>query len=367
MNRSILHVASPARAGGLESVLRMLAMEQAARGHRVGVVLRVGGHDAESPLAAALEAAGVEAYVGDMPYRRYLAELRWLKRIIRLHAPEVLHTHGYRSDVFGSEVARQLRLCAVSTAHGFTGGDLKNRFFEWVQVRSLRRLDAVVAVSSALADTLVHRGVPRDRLYVVQNAWRADRLPLSRSAARRVLGWDSGAFVIGWVGRLSREKGADVFLSALQECLDLPICASVIGDGRERALLEGETVALGLSDRFRWHGHMDEAARLFPAFDLFVLSSRTEGTPIVLFEAMAAKIPIVTTSVGGVPDVLSNREALMVPPDDPRALAAAIRAAHTDIEESANRVRAASSRLSHFDTTAWVDQYDAVYAAVTDV
>jgi glycosyltransferase involved in cell wall biosynthesis len=160
-------------------------------------------------------------------------------------------------------------------------------------------------------------------------------------------------------------KGADVFLRALAELKDVPWCASVVGDGPERPRLERLALALGLSDRVAFHGLVNDAARLFPAFDLYVLSSRSEGTPIVLFEAMAAGVPVVATAVGGVPDVVSDREALLVPPQDPSALAQAIRTAFCNPGAARARVTAARARLTRdFTVSGWVASYDAVYQRV---
>jgi len=107
------------------------------------------------------------------------------------------------------------------------------------------------------------------------------------------------------VGRLSREKGADVILDAIAACKP-PWRLSIIGDGPERERLKQQAARLGITDRVTWHGPVSNAGKLLSAFDAFVLSSRTEGTPIVLFEAMHSGVPIVTTSVGGVPDVVSS-------------------------------------------------------------
>lgn len=109
---------------------------------------------------------------------------------------------------------------------------------------------------------------------------------------------------------------------------------------------------------------MPGAERLFRAFDALVLSSRTEGTPIVLFEAMAAGVPIVATRVGGVPDMLSPREAELVPSGDPAALAAAIRGIHRDPGAAAAKARVARERLCReFQAEPWIERYEAVYRA----
>jgi glycosyltransferase involved in cell wall biosynthesis len=105
-----------------------------------------------------------------------------------------------------------------------------------------------------------------------------------------------------------------------------------------------------------------EAAALFPAFDMFVLSSRTEGTPMALFEAMAAGVPVVATAVGGVPQVVSPAEALLVPPDDPANLAAGIREVLSNPDAAHARACAARRRLEReFAVQPWLARYDMLY------
>jgi len=120
-----------------------------------------------------------------------------------------------------------------------------------------------------------------------------------------------------------------------------------------------------LGDRLRWCGTVPDAARLFRAFDVFVLSSRTEGTPIVLFEAMAADTPIVATAVGESRTLLSSRDALLVPPDDPVALAEAIRRVHADPATAASRAARARQRLAgDFAPAPWLASYERIYQSL---
>jgi glycosyltransferase involved in cell wall biosynthesis len=250
----------------------------------------------------------------------------------------------------------------VSTVHGFIAGGAKVRLYEWLQVRALRRFEAVIAVSQPLEALLMKRGVPRERLHLVRNAWCGSAQVLERREARAELGLPSDAFVLGWVGRLSAEKGCDVLIEALARLTSLPFLACVIGDGPQRGALEKRAAELGLTGRLQWCGMRRDAARLFRAFDVFVLSSRTEGTPIALLEAMQASVPIVATSVGGVPDVLSPREAWLVASEDPAAIAVAVRELHADPMGAARRAEASRRRLAEeFAQGPWLDTYERIY------
>ena len=361
----ILHVVAPGEIGGLERVVQMLARGHGALGHEVHVAAVVERSGADRPFLEPLADVGVHTHTLIVGARGYLRERTLIADLCRQTRPDVVHTHGYRPDVVDARVARQLGIPVVTTLHGYTAGGWKNRCYEWLQYRTFRGFDAVVAVSQELATRLERAGVARGRIAAVPNAWCETAPPLDRATARRTLGLSGADFVVGWVGRLSYEKGPDVLVDALAQLADLPLVISVLGEGRERASLEARAVDLGVGERMRWHGVVPDAGRLFAGFDAFVLSSRSEGTPIVLFEAMAAGVPIVATRVGGVPDVLSAAEGVLLPPEDPRALARAIRSVVHNPPAAARRACAARDRLAHFEIAPWLDRYEAIYGRVS--
>jgi glycosyltransferase involved in cell wall biosynthesis len=357
----IMHAAAPGLAGGLESVVLDLTTGLRLRGHLVLLAAVLDHGVTEHPVPRRAAEAGVDVERIVVPPRAYLKEYATLRRLIRSRRPDLVHTHGYRADLLAGAAARHERVPWISSVHGFTGGGSKNRLYEWLQVRAYRQAQGVVAVSRPLRELLERRGVPGSVIQVIPNAWMA-KPALGREEARRALAVSGEGPLLGWVGRLSREKGADVFLEALALLADVPWRASFLGVGREQATLEARATALGIGMRITWHGMVPDAARYFPAFDLFVLSSRTEGTPIALFEAMASEVPIVATAVGGVPDVVSTSEAALVPREDPRALAAAIRGALADPGAARRRAEAARTRLQeHFSIRPWLDAHERMY------
>ncbi|MFW6192807.1 MAG: glycosyltransferase [Gemmatimonadota bacterium] len=365
---TVVHALAPARVGGLESVVASLAQGTAGRGHRVHVAAVVEPGVGEHEFVAGLARRGVPVERVEVPHRRYHREVGRLREVFDRISPDVVHTHGYRGDVVAGTVARWSGLPVVSTVHGFTGGGGKNRFYEWVQELVLRRRDAVVAVSAPIRRRLVSRGVEADRVHLVRNAWSRDGRLLGREEARERLGLPRDAFVAGWVGRLSREKGPDVFLEAMRHVAGVApdARASVVGEGTDRERLESRAQETGLDGRVRFHGRVPGAAELSRAFDVFVLSSRTEGTPVSLLEAVDAEVPVVATRVGGVPDVVRNeREALLVPPEDPVAIAEAVARVRRDREAAGERARRARQRLeTEFDTCQWLDDYEEIYRTV---
>ena len=363
--RSVAHVVTPAAVGGLESALLLLAAGQARAGLRVHVLPTLLRPDASARWVDRLREAGVEVTPILGRGRDYLGEARRLTELCRGLAPSVVHTHGHRSDVLGLLAARRAGIPAVTTLHGFVGGDWKMRVYEWLQRRAVRRSDAVVAVSRSMAQALSRRGLREDRLHVVPNAFSVVDPPLAREAARDALNVPRDGFRIGWIGRLSHEKGVDVAVAALADPRLAGAQLSVIGDGQEKHPVRALAERLGVSDRLTWHGALPAAARYVRAFDVLLLSSRTEGTPIVLFEAMSAGVPIVAARVGGVPDMLGPNEALLVPAERPAELAAAVAAVQSDPSAAASRARAARERLDRdYAMEPWVERYTSVYSAV---
>ncbi|MBY0401154.1 glycosyltransferase [Myxococcota bacterium] len=316
-----------------------------------------------NPFLEEIDQAGVRVTTLQLGNRAYLRERRTLVDLLRRLQPDVLHTHGYRADVQGVAAARRARVPIISTAHGFCGGGWKNRLFEHLQERTLAQADRVVAVSRPIVERLQKRGVAPERLRWIANAWEPSGPALAREEARHLLGLAPSARVIGWVGRLSHEKGGDTFVRAVAGLRSAGVVACLIGDGPERVPLERLAKKLGISDQIRFVGVVARASRVIPAFDAFCLSSRTEGTPIALLEAMSARVPVVATRVGGVPDVVGPAEGWLVEAVDPAAMADVLDEALMSTTESARRVEAASERLrTHFAVAPWLDRYVEIYS-----
>lgn len=360
----IVQILAPGRFGGLERVVIQLASGLVGRGHQVSAIL-VGPEDREAgSLARVLEGAGVHVYPLHTPHRAYGQQRREAGRILRSFNPDVAHTHGYHADVLLASVARGMGVPVATTVHGFTGGGLKNRAFEWLQRRSFRRMDAVVVVSAPIASILQASGVAPTKVVVIRNAWAAPGAILAREEARRLLGLQADAKVVAWLGRFTREKAPDLAVRAMSMVRDPAVSLFLLGAGP----LESELQALAQqgvgAHRVRIHGPIVEAWAYLKAFDAVCLSSRTEGTPMVLLEAMAAEVPIVTTSVGGIPDVVGDEHALLVPSGDLGLLARALDRVVT--EDQRHRVAAAAARLSEtFGPGPWVSRYEELYRTLS--
>lgn len=343
----------------------MLARGHTGMGHRVCVAALVDPAGGTYPFLDELEAAGVETMRMSIPSRSYGKERSAVRALCAELAPDVVHTHGYRSDVVDGAVARAAGIPVVSTVHGFTGGGLRNRIYEWIQERAFRDFDAVVAVSQPIVERLARRGVSRSRIHLIPNAFDGAAAVVERSAARERLGLPQGELTLGWVGRLSAEKGPDVFIDAIQHLAEPLPAVAILGGGPDEQALRERAERLGVGERLRWLGVVPGAGALVGAFDIYVLSSRTEGIPIVLLEAAAAEVPMVATRVGGVPSMFPEGEVVLVSPDDPHALAAAIDAVRSDPAAARARAAAARRRLERdFAPRPWLERHAALYRSL---
>ena len=356
---------------GAERVILALAAEQLRLGHDVSVLCV--DPPGPSGLASALAEAGIPA--SHLAIRGGL-DLRGAARLlaaVRERAPDVLHSHGYKTDV----LLAGLRLLAsspalpplVATNHNWTGASLALQFYERLDAWALRSFARVAAVSRASRDEMLARGLSPGRVTVIPNGIPLPCAPPDRDRARAALAAlapvPPGAPLIGYLGRLSAEKGVRELAAALASpCLE-GAHAVLVGEGPLRAEVEEALRQNGAIRRTHLLGWRADAAGLLPAFDVLVLPSWREGVPLAALEAMAAGVPVVASRVGGMPDVLRDGETgVLVPAKDPGALAAALASLLADGERRRALAAAAGQDLkARFSAPAMARAYLDLYRA----
>jgi glycosyltransferase involved in cell wall biosynthesis len=299
--------------GGTEEFLDQLAARlDRTRFEPVVVSLRAPGRVAEAMAArgVAVETLGMS---GRPRPSELLAGARRLARLFDRRQVELVHSFLYRGNVVAMLAARRARRrpLAVWGQHSLIAtseGRLTAMAARW----TLPLADRVVAVADAVRDMLVGVDhVPPERIEVIGNGVDSARFrPADGGAVRRALGLPPDAVVVGTVGRLVPEKGQRSLVEAVAlGCRrGLPLALVVAGDGPERAALAALADRLGIGPRVHLLGFQRELPRLYPAFDLFVLSSLEEASPLALLEAMACGVPAVVTPVGGMPAIIDRGE-----------------------------------------------------------
>lgn len=302
-----------------------------------------------------------------------LVTLWQLYGLIRKCQPEIVHTHTAKAGVLGRIAARLAGVpVIVHTYHGHVlrgyFGPLKTAFFRRLETALARITDVAITVSAALRDDLVGMGVaPREKIRVVPLGLDLARFarPHARGELRATCGAGESETLIGVVGRLVPIKDIDCFLEAASRVSAAAPRArfAIVGDGELRAVLEQKAAALGLGARATFVGWRKDLESVYADLDVVVNSSRNEGTPVALIEAMAAGRPVVATAVGGTADLLGEgARGVLVPPADPAALAEAILRTLGSPDESARRAGAAQEYvLTHHSVDRLLRDIDDLY------
>ncbi len=251
---------------------------------------------------------------------------------IRKSDVRLVHAHGYKSNLVGLISARMRGIPVITTNHLFPPmplSDKKLQFYSKLDVfLSLRRLDMIIAVSEDIRKRLIERGVEEARIVCIENGVDLDGYQApdgwGRSEFKKSLGIKTDSFVIGTLGRLTPQKAHHVLLKAAKRVIvEKPFAVFIIaGDGFLKDELKEYAEQLKISQNVKFLGFRSDTRRLLSIMDVFVLSSIDEGLPMAMLEAMAAKLPVVATSVGDIPKVIKNDEnGLLVEPKNSNALA----------------------------------------------
>jgi glycosyltransferase involved in cell wall biosynthesis len=324
---SIVHVIARLNVGGSSRHVLELAREQSRRGHDVFVVAGTLAAGEESMEYVADE-LGVKlhrlpALQRELSLRADSAAILALRKLIRQRRPDVLHTHTAKAGATGrlaAVVAGSARPRArVHTYHGHVLSGYFSKRWEGI-FRAIERVLAyttgtLIAVSDEVRDELVGLGVaPARRFAVVPYGFdlppwgEADEK--ARRSIRTKIGADDGTFVVGWAGRLAAIKRPLDLVRTLRALVDRDVDALLVlvGDGEDRAAVEAYAAELEVADRCRLVGFQKSIRPWYAAFDVLILTSANEGTPVVAIEALAAGRPVVATRAGGTGAVVRHGE-----------------------------------------------------------
>lgn len=290
-------------------------------------------HGGLGPIAESLEASGIECEaLQDGPVGRLGRPLRLLRHL-RRHRTSVLHVHHFNMLSVVYNVARLSGVERIVVTEHSDHQVRKDARTVRATARLGKKVDLITAVHQDLADYL--SGVipaSKEPIRVIPNAVDTDRFSPAgaRAEGLRV----PNSFVVGLVGRLHPDKDPLNLLHALQLTRPDPgpeLHAWIVGDGELRGTMAEYVATNGLAGRVRFLGPREDIPELMRAMDAYVLSSATEGLPMALLEAMSSGLPVVATSVGGVPTALGDA-GVLVPPQDPEELASALGKLRIDAE-----------------------------------
>lgn len=236
-----------------------------------------------------------------------------LRRCLIAHKIDVLHTHNYKSDIIGALAVKNLNVKLISTAHGFTDVNRKVSSYEkldrWFLKKYFHRI--VVVAQSVLKE------LDSNKKIVIRNGIDVNKFKKSKDYAqetRSKLGIAPTEIVIGTVGRLSLEKNQKFLIDTAAKLLpQFPhLKVIIIGNGPEEESLKKHVRSLGIDKNIIFTGLIKNVVPYYRAFDIFTLTSLTEGVPMTVLEAMAAQTPVVATRVGGIPQIIAHGQTGML-------------------------------------------------------
>lgn len=309
--------------------------------------------DTEKRIEVQAKACGLPVYPFRMRNGLNIKGALAIAGFARENRVDIIHCHGYKANILMGVLPRRIRkIPYIVTIHGWTSSKSIEKMvaYEWLDALIANRADCVVAVSemitrkwkvriAGLKPVVINNGIPC-----------LDFIGGEKSIIKRLneAGGGHDNFFLGSVGRLSREKGFDLLISAVAGVVNKghKISLALLGDGEERSSLERQVEALCLQGKVHFLGYVPDAYKYLKYFNAFVMSSRTEGFPITLLEAMQAEVPVIATAVGGIPEMLGGGEfGRLVPPEDVSSIICSIEEAISSRETSLARAKRAKTRV----------------------
>nr|WP_241664531.1 glycosyltransferase [Ningiella ruwaisensis] len=265
-------------------------------------------------LVSAFRSDGGRAFEIPMSNKFDIKVVSKLVRIIKDEGIDVIHTHGYKSDILGVIAARQAKVPVVITPHGFENAqDFKLRTFIWLGCQAMRFADKVVPLSPQLMQDVQKYGIKEPKRVYIQNGVDLSEVDKVRQAEPKI---KPSKIRIGFIGQMISRKNIkdilDIFDDLAKNRKDIELV--LLGDGEERAQLEMYAQTLASRDDIHFLGYKDDRLDYLKSFDLFVMTSTLEGIPRCLMEACAMGIPVAAYDIAGIDQLITHQQTGLLAP-----------------------------------------------------
>ena len=301
--------------GGPDKTILLSAKNHSNRFFVLVAYLRSPG-DSKFQIGRKAKELGIDHYVEVIDKRMIdFSCLFQLSSLIREYHIQIIHAHDLKSTLLGlllKILHPSIRI--MHTAHGWIINSKTDHMKQKVHSLMLRFYPFHIAVSKATRNILLNNGIQPKKIQLLYNAidvdfWRRNGKP---STLRKEFGIDDSTLIVGSIGRLSPEKDLPTFFRVAREVLQTcpKTCFIIAGDGKQDEFTYYQNLAkeLGIDKSVILTGHRNDLKNLYISFDIFLMTSLTEGLPNVLLEAMAMGMPVVATSVGGVSELVIDEK-----------------------------------------------------------
>jgi glycosyltransferase involved in cell wall biosynthesis len=313
---------------------------------------------------------GQQVHYLDMRGRFDFRVVSKLCEVIRSRQIDVIHTHGYKSDILGLLAAKRAGIKCVSTPHGFSGNvGFKLATFIRIGTYMLRYFDKVVPLSEELMGDMQRFNVPEAKTAFIRNGVDLKEIDSALASLPEHKRLETDPRIIGFIGQMIPRKGIPDLLEAFdllhQQSPDLRL--QLIGDGGQRRELEQQAAGQSSVSAIEFLGFRSDRLELLSKFSLFVMTSSLEGIPRCMMEAMAVGIPVVAYDIPGVDQLVEHgKTGLLAPFGDKAALAACCKQVLDD-PNLANTLSKNAREMVHlrYSAARMANEYEALFRTLT--
>lgn len=370
--KRILHFIDSAGVYGAESVILNLSEQMQATADFVPVVGCIVSEPNEpNDLYTAAMERGVEVVKVVIPNSRLLTALPKAAKQLKKLKIDLIHSHGYKPSVFGFAMKLFNGIPVMATCHLWfepANAPFKMKVMLGLESIFYRWFPKVVAVSDAIKEVLISKGISPSKVEVLKNGVKVSRAELSHEqkvALRKQVGVGADSFCILNAGRLSRQKAQWTLIetASILKNRGLDFHVLIVGEGDLRDSLQEKIAQYQLEQYVSLLGFRSDMPELLAISDAFALPSLDEGMPMSLLEAAAAEVPVVTTAVGDIPKLITHEETgLIIPKEAPEALANALQRLQADPELCKSLAKRAKAILEQdYSSAAMADKYHCIY------
>lgn len=317
------------------------------------------------PLCEKASSAGFPTHVFKAYGKLNLSAVRHLRGYLLQKRVDILHTHGYKTDLIGllASVGTDCRI--VSTPHGWSNNaGIKLQVYEKIDRTVFPLFDAVAPLSEGIYLELARLPGLKSKLHLIRNGVDISEIDAENTIVPTIRQWKAeGRFVCGYIGQLIPRKGLEILLEAFARLQVPGTKLAIIGEGEQRQQLEHMSVSLGIAKDVKFFGFRDNRLSFLRGFDAFVLPSSLEGVPRCLMEAMAAGVLVVASNISGCRDIVSNcKTGYLFKVDDIESLCHVLKRAISDKETSKKLVNNARLLINNdFSAKRMANEYTSLY------
>jgi glycosyltransferase involved in cell wall biosynthesis len=361
----VLHMGSPTGLYGAERwILALVGHLPADRVHSIVSVLK-DAPQYRAELCVSAKQLGAETHVFEAYGKFNFSAVTALRAFIRERRIDIVHTHGYKTDLVGMLAVRGTECRIVSTPHGWSvNAGLALRVYEGIDRLSFAFMDAVAPLSQDLHSELVRMPWLRGKLQFIRNGVDLSEVHAAPAECPSLQGFKAnGDFLLGYIGQLIPRKGIDCLIRAVAAAKSRRVRLCLVGEGPQREELVALARQLGVAERVMFFGYRTDRLSFLKQFDAFALPSALEGIPRCVLESMAAKVAVIATDIPGCRDVVHDESTgLLMPVGDSAALAVAIDRLESDPALRA-RLAAAGNALveSEYSAATMAARYTDLY------